>query len=287
MDAEELRQALYSRVDELPTLPAVVPRLLSLMERPETGAADVTEAVSGDQALTSKLLKAANSAYYGFSREIVSVEHAVALLGFRMVKSLALSIGVMRSFEIGADVPGYSHEGMWIHSLAVATALQELSRRSGRGEVEHHFVLGLLHDIGKVVLVHFFAELFSQAIQAAKDGESDYIAAERAVFGCDHGEVGALLLSRWRFPKEICNPIAAHHGSEMPDGTDALDVATLCVADALPKSIALGGAGFPAPSDDLAANLETIGLGEDDFEEMKDFLRGREDEIRAFSAAVG
>ena len=287
MDAEELRQALYSRVDELPTLPTVVPRLLTLMERPDTGAAEVTEAVSSDQALTSKLLKAANSAYYGFSREIVSVESAVALLGFRMVKSLALSIGVMRSFEIGADVPGYSHEGMWIHSLAVATALQELARRAGRGEVEHHFVLGLLHDIGKVVLVHFFAEQFSQAVQAARAGESDYISAERAVFGCDHGEVGALLLSRWRFPREICNPIAAHHGSAMPEGTDARDVAALCVADALVKAIPLGGAGFPAPSDDLAANLEAIGLSAEGYEEMKEFLRGKEDEIRAFSAAVG
>ena len=73
----------------------------------------------------------------------------------------------------------------------------------------------------------------------------------------------------------------------MPEGTDALDVATLCVADALVKEIALGGAGFPAPSDDLAANLGTIGLGEDGFEEMKDYLRGKEGEIRAFSAAVG
>ena len=97
MDTGTIRARIYSKIDELPTLPTVITRILSLLEDANTNATDITEAISRDPALTSKILKVANSAYYGFSQLISDLERAVALLGFNMVKSLALSIGVMKT----------------------------------------------------------------------------------------------------------------------------------------------------------------------------------------------
>jgi HD-like signal output (HDOD) protein len=91
MDEEVIKNHIYAKVDELPTLPAVVPKLLSLMEDAGSDIAQVTHVISQDPALTSKILKVANSAYYGFPKRIDDLERAVALLGFNMVKSLALS----------------------------------------------------------------------------------------------------------------------------------------------------------------------------------------------------
>ena len=168
MKTEELRAKIFSTIDELPTLPTVVPKLLNLMDGSRSNATQVTETISRDPALTSKLLKAANSAYYGFPQEITDLERAVALLGFNMVKSLALSVGVFQTLGSGKNTPCFSMEGLWIHSLSVATVIRELAKRLGKeDEKAHLFVVGLLHDIGKVVLDQFFNELFQQALEVA------------------------------------------------------------------------------------------------------------------------
>ena len=289
MDREELKTRIYSKIDELPTLPVVIPRLLRLMESGRSSAADVTKAISQDPALASRILRVSNSAYYGFSRRIASLERAVALLGFNMVKSLALSIGVIRGLPSGKGSPSFSREGLWVHSLAVATAMKELGGRLGKRDADGYlFIVGLLHDIGKVVLDQFFSELFRQALEEARDpGGMGLHVAERRVIGFDHGEVGGMLLTRWNFPRKIVAPISAHHLDEVPEGTSATDVAMLRIADVLPRELGLG------ESDDVALtgvrqdDIELLELGERDLLGLEEKLRGIEDEIHAFSSAIG
>ncbi len=165
MDKEALHATLYSGIDEIPTLPALVPQLLSLIEEDLAGAEDIAVAIRRDPAMTAKILKVANSAYYGFSQKISGMDQAVPLLGLNMVKSLALSIGVVRALPSESASPHFSQEGLWIHSLAVATAIQELSRRLTHAPDggDHYFIIGLLHDTGKVVLDQFFGDGFHQA----------------------------------------------------------------------------------------------------------------------------
>jgi HD-like signal output (HDOD) protein len=116
MEKDKLREKIYSKIDEIPTLPIVIPKLLSLIESDKSNVADIADAISRDPALTSKILKVANSAYYGFSQGISSLEKAVSLLGFNMVQSLALSIGVLRSLPAGKISTHFSQKGLWIHS---------------------------------------------------------------------------------------------------------------------------------------------------------------------------
>ncbi|MBE9581546.1 MAG: HDOD domain-containing protein, partial [Proteobacteria bacterium] len=288
MEKDELRAKIYSKIDELPTLPTVIPKLLSLMDGSKSNAADVTEAISHDPSLTSKILKVSNSAYYGFPQGISNLERAVALLGFNMIKSLALSMGVLSSLPSGSKFPHFSQEGLWIHSLAVATAMKELGQRFGAGDDRDYlFIIGLLHDIGKVVLDQFFGELFQQALEEAQNLEKARLyMAERKVIGFDHGEVGAMLLKRWMFPDMIVNPIAIHHQTEIPEGTNSADTAMLRIADALPQELGLGDEGNPTVSEIHEADLQVLEMKEKDLEDMKEYLHGAKDGIYAFFSAM-
>jgi putative nucleotidyltransferase with HDIG domain len=274
MEKDDLRAKIYSKIDELPTLPIVLPKLLRLMENTTSNASDIADTISRDPALTSKILKVANSAYYGFPKKISSLGKAIPLLGFNIVKSLALSIGVIRSFSSGKRSPDFSRQGLWIHSLAVATVMQELGKKLGKGENnEHLFVIGLLHDIGKVVLDQFFSELFQKALEEAHNLErGELYIAERNVIGSDHGEVGAMLLTRWNFPEVIRNTIAVHHQSEVPEGTSAVDVAMLRIADALSHELDSKEESTPIFSATYVADLEALKMTEREMEDMRAYL---------------
>ncbi|MEA1936352.1 MAG: HDOD domain-containing protein [Thermodesulfobacteriota bacterium] len=288
MEKNELRAKIYSKVDELPTLSMVLPKLMSLVESDKSSASDITSVISRDPALTSKILKVANSAYYGFQQKVLDLNRAVALLGSNMVRSLALSIKVVHSLPSGKKSPHFSREGLWIHSLAVATAMQELGKRFGKGDNKGHlFIIGLLHDIGKIVLDQFFSELFQQALEETRNlGKAELYMAERRTIGFDHGEVGAMLLTRWKFPDMIINPIAAHHQTEIPEETGVNDVAMLRIANILPQELGLGEEGNPVPPEINEADLEILGMKEKELEDMRAYLNSVKDGIYDLFSAM-
>ena len=287
MEKEALRKKVFSKIDELPTLPAVLPRLLNLMESEKSDASDVARAISHDPDLTSKVLKVANSAYYGFSREICSLDRAVPLLGLNMVRSLALSIGVMASLPKGdRNSHHLSHESLWVHSLAVATAVQELAKRTGEN-AEHLFVVGLLHDMGEIVLDQFFNEEFGLALEAAGDGKNlSLYMAERKIIGMDHGEIGNMVLRRWKFPDVISGPISVHHQTEIPDGIHPKDVALLRVADTVSKTVGFGNPGSLVHPETHEGDMKMLGLDDSGLAEMKAYLTDAKDGIVDFFNAL-
>ena len=287
MEREALRKKVFSKIDELPTLPVVLPRLLNLMESEKSDASDMARAISHDPALTSKVLKVANSAYYGFSQEICSLDRAIPLLGVNMVRSLALSIGVMASLPNGDRKSTHlSREGLWMHSLAVATAMQELSKKTGENN-EHLFVVGLLHDIGKIVLDQFFNQELGRALEAAGDGKDlSFHLAERNVIGLDHAEIGDMLLKRWKFPTSISDPISVHHQTEIPDGIHLKDVLLLRVADTLCKTVGFGNEEFSDYPETHEGDMKTLGLDERDLSEIMAYLIDAKDGIVDFFNAL-
>ena len=288
MEKKELQKLIYSKIDELPTLPAVLPKLMSLMEDEKSGAAQVADTISSDPALTSKILKVSNSAYYGFSQEISSLKNAVPLLGFNMVRSLALSIGVINSMPSHKSSPHFSREGLWVHGLAVATVMQKLSKKFGQeSSNDQHFVVGLLHDIGKLVLDLFFSELFHQALEETNSqGNMALHKAESNVIGFDHGEVGGMLLTRWKFPEAITVPIAVHHQTDIQKNAFASDIAMLRIADTLPQELGLGGGGNALIPEIHEADLKALAMTEKDLDEMRSFLEDSKDGIFALFSAM-
>ncbi len=276
MEKEKLIQQVYSRIEELPTLPVVVPKLINLIEDEKSDASGVTEIISHDPALTAKILKVANSAYYGFSQKITELEHAVALLGFNMVKSLALSIGVIRSFPEGKDTEYFSHDGLWLHSLTVAAIMNELAKKhAGKNINKSLFIIGLLHDIGKLVFDQFFHDDFQKAIKFANENDKVKLHdAELEVIGIDHCELAGILLERWNFPPGIMNPIKYHHLRELPHDTSAIDVSLLRISNILAQGMNIGAEGNPSPNPLHREDLETLGMDHEDYSGMKKRLAG-------------
>ncbi len=289
MEKDQLRAKIYSKIEELPTLPSALPRLMHLMEDQATSASNVADIISHDPALTSKILKAANSAYYGFPQKIDTLERAVALLGFNMVRSLALSIGVMQSLPSGIGSSRFSEEGLWTHSLAVAKGMERLGKAGAAGTgKEHSFVIGLLHDIGKIVLIVFFREAFLEALTEAQRPETALLhVAEQRVFGFDHGEVGAMLLERWKIPPVITGPIAVHHATEFPEEGDEVDVALLRLTDALCQNLDMGEGGSLTPVAIPEQDRKVLRVGETEIEDAKQHLEEARESIQGFFRSLG
>ena len=141
----------------LPTLPTVITELISLIDNPKTNARKVAQLISTDQALTAKILKLANSAFYGFPREIATVDLAVVVLGFETVKNLGLSVSVLERFS-GTDggVDEFDRQKFWEHSIACGVSARLLAGKLRYRMPGEAFAAGILHDIGRLILSQYF-----------------------------------------------------------------------------------------------------------------------------------
>ena len=163
--------------------------------------------LASDQALAARVLKLANSAFYGASRRIGTVSEAVVILGLRTTRNLAMATSCEEMLE--REVSGYAMQrgSLWRHSLACASAAQALAQRAHLRGTEEAFVAGLLHDIGKVILNTYQRAEFIQVLRRTLEGGIPYSEAEREVFGFDHAEAGARLLERWNLPSSLVSAV--------------------------------------------------------------------------------
>ena len=257
---------LVRQVRDLPSLPTSVTRVMQLTNDPKAGLSDVAQALASDQGLAARVLKLANSAYYGSSRRIGTVSEAVVILGMRTTRNLTLATSCQDMLE--REVQGYflPRGALWRHSLACAAAAQNLAKRANFRGTEEAFVAGLLHDIGKVVMSAYLKAEFAKVLTRVAKGKLTFSDAEREALGFDHAEVGARLLERWNLPTTLVTAVRHHHvPSQAPDSPLA---ALVHIADTicLTLGIGLGVDGMAYALDPSA--LKMLHLTEDDFEQV-------------------
>ncbi|HMU31136.1 MAG: HDOD domain-containing protein [Nitrospira sp.] len=238
----DLRRRI-EQVGELPTLPHVVQKLASMIGRPNVSAEEIGALIEKDQVLSAKVLRLANSPFYGFPSRIASVAHAVVVLGLSVVKGLTLCA---TAFDMMKNA---GMNDLWRHSLGVAITAHILGAKAGMKNPEEVFVGGLLHDIGKVVLYVKWPDVGQQITAARKDGSRSLMETEQELFAVTHADVGGWLATAWHLPTTLREPILHHH---MPTAAqDAkLQTAIVHVADVLVKGLACGN-----PGDDLIPPL--------------------------------
>lgn len=200
-------QRSIEAIASLPTLPSVLSRILDTIFDPSTSALELGEIIAADQSLSAKLLQVVNSAYYGFPKQISSVTQAIVILGFVEIRNLAFAA---TAFDTIASDSSYDRTQLWRHSLATAMASERIVKML-RIDVDGAFVLGLLHDVGKVALDALYPDSFAEAAREAHAQQMYLREVECRVFGMDHGEAGALLAEHWNFPPGIVGPIRYHH----------------------------------------------------------------------------
>ncbi len=204
--------AIVSGIHSLPTIPANYQSLIQLINSPDSSMQDVGEALSKDIGITSRILQVANSAQYAFSTKVTSPTDAVNLLGMETLKSLVLYSHVLNNFQ-HTPASKAEFDKIWLHSISVAQTAQNLTMQQTqeRPLAEEAFTAGVLHDIGKLVLMSVKPEEYKEAIRFAAESKTKPHLCERVKLGTTHAETGAYLLSLWGIPRSILEAVAWHH----------------------------------------------------------------------------
>ncbi len=253
------REDVVHHLADLPSLPAVVMELLNSIDQEDIDISVLAKKVSHDQALTAKTLRLANSSLYGLQVKVTTIQQAITYLGFQTTRNLITAAAVTGCFPEGR-CPGFDDKAFWRHSIATAACAKVLARQI-RFNQDYAFTAGLLHDIGRLVLVTSFPERFGEAIAHRAAHDCSMLQAERAVLGVDHVDAGLALAEHWNFSDTMRLAIAGHHDPEAPGAGFLASI--IHVADAVVYALDLAGG-----ADDLVPRLSTVawsalGLDED------------------------
>ncbi len=268
---DEIKQVTRNIIN-LPTLPTVVAKMIELVDNPKTTASSLGKLISSDQVLTAKLLKLANSAFYAFPRKIGTVNLAIVVLGFDMIKSLALSASVIDRFSKENDRI-FDVMKFWEHSVGCGVAGRVVAAEYGYRVSGEVFTAGLLHDIGKLILREYLNLEFQEIIETVKEKGISFIEAEREILGVTHAEIGGWLGERWNLPGQLVETIRVHHQPEKARKVPEL-VALVHFSDIVCRfsKVGCGGDdGVPALDETVSRmlRLRTLDSGEVDMEHYK------------------
>lgn len=248
---------LKKYVDGMPTFSPATAKIIQLSNQMNASANELVAAIRMDPVLTGRVLQLVNSAYFSLAQKVTSLNRALVYLGINTIKNLALSTAVMEAFDSKSAALKDAIAPTWRHSLAAAVCAKNLARASGvpQNALEEYFIAGLLHDIGKIVMI--------QAFHSVAPHNGLYtLAQETELYGSNHGEVGADTLRKWKFSDELIGGIGTYH-SPLPTSRLAN---YLHVADYMTYRLALNGAAFDQAGPPCAlhpAALEVIGLTEE------------------------
>jgi putative nucleotidyltransferase with HDIG domain len=286
--AEADRSALMlrdnlDRIDSVPMLPAMVGRLLTMMDDPHTNAYQIARVVANDQSLVSSILRIINSAYYGFMWRIKSVNQAIVLLGFRSIRNLVLAATVMSTYGGNAQADGFDRTLHWKHSIATAFATDMLAKQWAPSLKEDAFLAGLVHDIGRVIMDQHFPKEFGLAYRLVHEGNVPLGQAESTVFKLSHAEIGRHVARKWSFPGDIVAAIGDHHGPD-DDAPWPHLAALVHVADMIVHGAGLGlGAAVPTISPEA---LEVLNKQSDALEEMQERFADAHEKMDIFDGLI-
>ncbi len=256
---------IVAKVDELPSLPDIVVRVMELTEDPDSTAFDINEVINRDQNMTAQVLRMANSVYYGYSRRIATVTDAIVLIGFNAVRSIVLAASVSKILK--QELSGYvMGEGeLWKHSQCAAVFARLLAKKNKYRSVELAYTATLLHDIGKLVLNSYLSDSYQEVLAAVNEENIPFDQAEDNLFGFNHATVGGKVAEKWKLPRDLVEAIACHHNPEQAVENPEL-TAIVHTADAVTLQMGMG-LGVDGLMYSLSQeSLDLLGVGEEQLE---------------------
>ncbi|MBQ7268004.1 MAG: HDOD domain-containing protein, partial [Synergistaceae bacterium] len=197
---ELIKTRILSKMQDIKSFPQFVLETMRKLNDPESNAADVAQSLSRDEGLVLRVLKLANSAAYGVSRNISNISEAIALLGYKSVSNIILAATVYSAMDKGFTGYALDRGELWRHSLMVAYTSRHLAGLTGTVSTEDAYVGGLLHDIGKVILNDYVRFGYGIIVKIVEEKHIPFTEAERQVLGFDHAMIGELLVEKWNMP---------------------------------------------------------------------------------------
>jgi putative nucleotidyltransferase with HDIG domain len=217
-DSGNRAEALAARIDQVLTLPVVVQQVIDLTHNPSANARMLAQAIGADPVLAAKVLRTANSSFFGFLSKTADIGSAVVRLGVRQVRNVAMALSVGKIFSGPAGKEGYSRAELWKHSIAVGTmneAMTAVCPAQGVRQVSGEALLaGLVHDIGIILEDQYLPHKFPEVPPLAFVLKESLPTIEAKEFGFTHAELGGLVLRKWKFAESIVRAVELHHGGE-------------------------------------------------------------------------
>lgn len=255
--------AEVARIRHLPTLSASATRLLAAVGRDDADLSTLVGIIESDVALTARVLKVANSPYYGYDRSIDGIDRAVVLLGLGVVRNVAVAASLDPMFRGGRITTGFHIGELWQQSLAAAVIAEHIARQRAPALGPVAFLGGLLHEVGWLVHLqrdpHGLAELIGMCEQAPHPSTAALLRTEQERFGAGHDELGAALLRHWHLPEHVCAAVATHHDIAPMTSEGELG-GIVHSADELARRLGFGTCLEPGPDDSAGSEAETAKL---------------------------
>lgn len=210
-------QQVINGVTKLCTFPEIAEKFNVAVQNPLTSNQELEDIILEDAALTSRLLRIANSAMFSFPSKIDTVSKAITIIGHRQTSEIILACSIVQVFKDIAP-EDMDMQGFWHHSIATGAAARLLALRAKESNIERFFTLGLLHDIGRLILLMRLPNKMKEVIALGKEKQSGLHEAEKEVLGYDHTRIGSMMLRQWKLPERICEPVAYHHFPSLSQG---------------------------------------------------------------------
>ena len=232
-------------IRQLPPFPSTVDKVLEICSESNTSPTDLTKVISLDPVLTGKIMQLINSAYFGFSRDIISLVRAVIMLGMNTVKNLVLGATVLDTFGKRRNFRALNMDMFWEHSLGVGVIAKLIAKKRNIDNrlLEGYFIAGLLHDIGKIPLNSKFSNEYMNIVRVPEKKPQPLFIAEKKNLGIDHTHVGNLIAEKWKLGEEISDTIAYHHNPEKFQGSQSDMLFVVILSDYYANSTGIGFSG--------------------------------------------
>ena len=261
-----LKEKIIRNIDELPPMPQVAQKARDVIEDPRSSFSDLAKVIETDQGIVTRVLKLANSPFYGVSGSVATVQHASVVLGVDTLMEL-LTLACSPEM-LGANLDGYGLESgdLWKHSLAVAYGSQTLAKNHKPDLADDAFSAGLIHDVGKLILDRYVNERKAEFEKRVRQEAGSFLEAEKEILGFDHAEIAAEVCKKWKIPERMIKAVRYHHKPNS-SGDDLLTYiihAADCIA--MMSGVGTGIDGMRYTMEDKALHL--LGLTDDEIESL-------------------
>ncbi len=287
ISAEEV-MALLDKIEDIPSLPVVATKILKIVNSPDFTVKALSDLIKMDSALTAKVFKISNSAFYRGNSEIKNIDDAIMRLGVSQIKSIVIGISVIKSFkkfdQFGLDVVEF-----WKHSLAVALLNKTIGEYYGFKNADDMWISGILHDIGKLIYCLYMPTLMQRVLSEANEKKITFYQAENNLLKFNHCNVGRWLCEKWGIPKRVAKCVEHHHTPPVNKfilGDVTNDIGVCHISDSIVKKAKIGNSGdyIPIIDNNIWEYIPQEKMRAPEFlEKIKDFKKEMTDIFNLFN----
>lgn len=251
-------EKIIHNIKSIQTLPTIYTSISEALKDPFITPEKLSRIISMDQVASLKILKVANSPFYGFRGSIETISQAILYLGFDEVKNIIFALSVVNIFSKGGTNLKLKPADLWRHSIGVGIATRLIGNAIGEKELENYFLAGIIHDIGELLFLEFIPEEYKSVLELVTMKNCTVREAETEILGTDHCKAGQILAEKWKLPTSLQDVILFHHDGIKGNQKSKL-IASVHVADIFVLALELGNSGdiiIPEPNFDVWGILQ-------------------------------